>query len=205
MSIERRPIPGFEGRYEAASDGSIYSVRRVFIHESGYEQIIPEKQMTTQLTETGYYRVALTTNGRSKSYRAHRLVAAAFLPNPENLPEVNHLNADRTDNRVSNLEWCTKEQNRQHAVRLRCEGVLGPRSASRKLNPEGVTHARRAFRDGAAYKQIADAYGVSVETIRDAIRGKTWSAVPDPVTSEEAYTLGCQKNGRDGRVIALKL
>ena len=62
-------------------------------------------------TKGGYLRLPLTINNKAKSYLVHRLVALAFIPNPNNYPEVNHKNEDKTDNRVENLEWCDRSYN----------------------------------------------------------------------------------------------
>lgn len=70
----------------------------------------------SQRTQQGYKHVGLTINKKAKSCRVHRLVAIAFIPNPENKPYVNHINGIRSDNRLENLEWVTPSENTRHAV-----------------------------------------------------------------------------------------
>lgn len=65
----------------------------------------------------GYLKVNLIIDGKNKLYSIHRLVAITFIPNPDNLPEVNHINGDKNDNTIFNLEWCTSAENIQHAFR----------------------------------------------------------------------------------------
>lgn len=73
------------------------------------------RELKHDVTHDGYHRVTLYNNGKSKHIPVHRLVANAFIPNPENKPTVNHKNGDKSDNRVSNLEWSTRSENSQHA------------------------------------------------------------------------------------------
>lgn len=73
--------------------------------------------------QQGYYQVTLSINKKPKRFRVHRLVAAAFIPNPENKPYVNHLDGCRSNNKINNLEWCTPAENTQHAIKT---GLMKP-------------------------------------------------------------------------------
>ena len=110
---EWRDVPGWEGLYMVSSAGEV--------RNSKNHRIAP------RTTENGYLRVWFSKNGDVKTFAVHRLVATAFLPNPEDLPEVNHINGRKTDNRVSNLEWCTISHNRKHS-----QYVLGKESGKPK-------------------------------------------------------------------------
>ena len=90
----RKPIKDFEGLYEVDDLGNVYSVRR-------------NKIMSPVIINSGYYTVKLSKNKILTRYLIHRLVAQAFLDNPDNLPCVNHKDEDKTNNSVDNLEWCT--------------------------------------------------------------------------------------------------
>lgn len=103
------PVKGYEGLYEISRDGEIKSVER-FGTRGGIMKIRYNKS-------DGYYRLGLTKNNIQKQKSLHRLLAESFLPNPDNLPEVNHINGDKLDNSLNNLEWCTKQHNIQHAFR----------------------------------------------------------------------------------------
>lgn len=95
-----RPIEGFECLYEVSNLGRVKSF-----------WFNKEKILKPNKTKWGYLYVVLCKDGRKKNYNVHRLVANAFLPNIDNLPEVNHIDEDKTNNRVDNLEWCDKTYN----------------------------------------------------------------------------------------------
>ena len=111
MEEEWKPIKGYEGLYEVSNMGRVKSLHY------GKERI-----MKTPDDLAGYKRVRLTKQ-TIKQKRVHRLVAEAFIPNPMNLPVVNHLDGDKYNNCVSNLEWCTKKENTNHAIKT---GLMKP-------------------------------------------------------------------------------
>ena len=95
---------------------------------AGYENYIVTKQgdvintntghaMKKQVNNCGYHRAELSKKGKQKRYFVHRLVATAYIPNKNNLPQVNHINGDKLDNRVENLEWCDASQNHKHSFK----------------------------------------------------------------------------------------
>lgn len=97
-----KDIPGYDGLYQASNLGRVKSSKGFFYKGT------PDKD--------GYMRVALIKDRKAKTLRIHRLICFAFLPNPENKPQVNHKNGIRTDNRIENLEWCTAKENTIHSV-----------------------------------------------------------------------------------------
>lgn len=105
------PIKGFEGVYEVSNMGQIRSKDRIINHPTG--KAVKRGSILRQFehSKNGYMYVSLCKDGKPKSYLVHRLVAEAFIPNPENKPCVDHINGIRTDCRVENLRWVTHEEN----------------------------------------------------------------------------------------------
>lgn len=102
-----KSIKGYEGIYEINELGKIRSVDRIVERKDGRIRKYKGKELKSATDKGGYAVVELHKNGISKMMRVHRLVAETFLPNPDNLPEVHHLNHDTKDNRVENLKWVT--------------------------------------------------------------------------------------------------
>ena len=96
-----KAVPGYEGLYEVSHLGRVFSVRR-------------GKLRRLNDTGRGYLQVMLSKDGHRAHVLVHRLVAEVFIPNPENKPQVNHINGDKNDNRAENLEWCTMGENLRH-------------------------------------------------------------------------------------------
>lgn len=92
-------VKNYEGFYKIDRYGNVYSLKRNC------------RIMKQQKTKSGYYRIGLSKNGKLNHYFVHRLVAEAFIPNPDGLMEINHKNECKTDNRVENLEWCDRLYN----------------------------------------------------------------------------------------------
>lgn len=122
MILEQwRNIAGFEGRYEVSDEGRVRSVGRAVPsprHGESAKRIVQSKILSANL-RAGYPTInLLMTSGERVSKQVHRLVAAAFIPNPLAYPEINHIDADRTNCRAANLEWCSRSQNVAHAYRI---------------------------------------------------------------------------------------
>lgn len=102
LKVEWKLIEGFDGIYSVSNYGEVRNNRT-------------GKLMKPRKNEKGYLRIGLTTNGKQKCMRVHRLVAQAFIPNPENKPEVNHIDFNKENNCVNNLEWVTCKENSDHS------------------------------------------------------------------------------------------
>lgn len=97
----------------------------------------------------GYERVVLSKHGKPKRIPVHRIVAQAFIPNPNNLPQVNHKNGDKKDNRVENLEWCTRSENQRHRVDILKRGTRPVRCVETGVEYISARHAADAVNSHA--------------------------------------------------------
>lgn len=111
-----RPVVGYEGYYEVSRYGDVSSLDRVIIHSNGRKQFV--KGHTLKPCDVnGYLVVGLCKDGYQKTVCVHRLVAEAFIPNPDHLPQVDHLDCNKKNNDVSNLEWVTAKENTDRAYK----------------------------------------------------------------------------------------
>lgn len=120
----------------------------------------------------GYLYVVLLIDGKRKTFKVHRLVATVFIPNPENKPQVNHINGDKTDNRVENLEWVTGKENMRHAVDTGLNVAnRGEKHGRSKLTNEQVKYIRENP-DDLSGGELAEKFGVTQATISSIQTGK---------------------------------
>lgn len=103
---------------EVSNLGRVRTKDRTIIDKNGRKQFVKGRILRQQLKKSGYMQVAFSVNGKLVHLYVHRMVATCYIPNPNNYPEVNHIDNDRTNNAVSNLEWCTHEYNM--AYREKC-------------------------------------------------------------------------------------
>lgn len=145
-----KDIEGFKGIYQISSDGK---VRRKIGYGCRSERILKNQPIK------GYERAVLHTKGHRTQFLVHRLVAGAFIPNPENKPEVNHKNGIKTDNRAENLEWVTSSENKIHGFR---NGLYTPKRGRENPmygKPGRINHFRLVVcrTTGTVYQSVSDA------------------------------------------------
>ena len=153
-----KDIDGYEGLYQVSSEGRIKSLRRYKKSRGDGITEIGEKLMKLHLNQRGYCQVPLCKDNMVRMFAVHRLVAQAFIPNPDNLPQVNHKNEDKTLNTVENLEWCTNEYNSRY-------GTRGQRIGD-KLRGVQFSDERREKLKGRVFSQETR------KKISDALRGR---------------------------------
>lgn len=159
-----RPVQGYEGRYEVSLDGQVRKT---------------DGTILGQWSKGGYKFVRLSNPRALK--RVHRMVAEAFIPNPENLPFVNHINHDSASNHYTNLEWCTQEHNLAHARaagRMPDNYWCGRRSPTAKLSDQEVREIRNLYTEGNwSQKRLGEKYGVTKSVIGRLLNGETYADV----------------------------
>ena len=112
-----KDIKGYEGMYQVSNLGRVKSLGRIVTRKNGRRLTIQERILKPKPTQNGYLQVKLCySSGKGKWFLVHRLVCEAFHKNPENKPEVNHINEDKLDNRACNLEWVTAKENCNHGT-----------------------------------------------------------------------------------------
>lgn len=167
-----REVPGYEGLYEVSSEGRFRSLDRDVGDGRGGPRNRKGCEKAQSFDQDGYLQVRLCKGGKAKTWKAHRVVAAAFIPNPNGLPAVNHRDCNKQNNAVSNLEWCTGAQNQQHALQ---SGRFSPEKARNgKLKPDQAHEIRAAIATGRSCRSVAFAYGVKPAAVYHIRDGKTW-------------------------------
>lgn len=111
-----RDIPGYEGLYQVSNKGRIKGLPR-FVNNHTGKILLKERILNGYPITKGYIQVQLGTKPKRVLKLVHVLVAQAFIPNPNNYPQVNHINGTKSDNRADNLEWCNNSMNQRHAYR----------------------------------------------------------------------------------------
>lgn len=159
-------IEGYEGHYKISNFGRVFSVKsNIFLS-------------VKRITKDGYNYVALSKDNKPKEMKTHRLVATYFIPNPDNKETVNHIDGNKLNNHVDNLEWCTRHENMQHAYKLGLKKMhRGHEHASSKLTPEQIKEIRatyKPYKKGCSALALGKKYGVHNSTILRIVKNESY-------------------------------
>ena len=113
------PIEGYENLYEVSNLGRVRRLESVVNGKNGSKRKVSGNILKPRAQQNGYLMVNLCKNGIRRSYYMHRIVSTAFIPNPDNKPQVNHKDEDKLNNSVENLEWCTAKENTNYGTRTK--------------------------------------------------------------------------------------
>ncbi|CEQ01670.1 NUMOD4 motif/HNH endonuclease [[Clostridium] sordellii] len=143
---------------------------------SNYGKVINKKgeYLSTKPSKSGYVTTMINGGNLGIIRGLHRIVATVFIPNPENKPEVNHIDGDKTNNRVDNLEWVTKKENQQHEAK-RLKKRSGESCYMSKLDEDIVMEIYNKCKEGKMrYKDIAEEYNVNPSFVSQLVTNRVW-------------------------------
>ena len=169
-----KAIPGYDGVYEASTLGRIRTIDRMVRGVYGSMQIKKGRIRKPSVAWTGYHNVTFWKDGKSiRAEMVHRVVLRTFVGPPAPGQDADHINFDRSDNRLENLRWLTRKENINHSDRAG-RRKLGDRHPNSKLSCESVREIRIRRANGETQKEVGAAFGVHQWTISAIETGKSW-------------------------------
>lgn len=159
-------VDGYENFYQVSNLGRVKSLERIINKNGRCCSIVKCKILLQSIDEDGYLHVTLSRNSKVSRKIVHRLVGFHFIDNPENKPQINHKKGIKTDNRATELEWSTTQENIRHALNT------GLRHT--KITEDNVLEIRQMRLDGMSYKEIGEKFLVANSVIRRILIGESW-------------------------------
>lgn len=175
-----KDIEGYEGLYQVSNLGRVKSLERYFENHSKLQKL-EGKIKAIRIDTGGYYTTDLYCNNKQRTWKVHRLVAMAFIPNPEKKPTVNHKDGNKLNNNVDNLEWCTQHEQNEHFYRL---GLKSKENIDKAIKAMNKANAKKVkcLETGVVYESASDAgrkIGISSSLVMMCCRGKRKSCGKD--------------------------
>lgn len=162
-----KDIKGYEGLYKISSYGRVQSIKT-------------EKHISVHKMKTGYFGIRLWKENKTKYFTIHRLLAIHFIPNPENKREVNHIDSNKANFALTNLEWATPSENMKHAFdsgHVKNNYQKGFNHKQCKLTPSNVRDILSMRKDGKKLREIAEKFNISNRHASGIVRGITYGEI----------------------------
>lgn len=180
--VRVKRIKGFEQLYSITTEGEVIASSKFITGNNGGRIFKEEKTLRPGKTEKGYLFVVLQHKGKKKHKSIHRLVAEAFIPNPENKPIINHKDGNKANNRMDNLEWATYSENSKHAVETGLRKYLnisGEKGGLAKITNEQAKEIREKYHSSPSQtsRKLAKEYGIDKSNILRIVHRKTFKNV----------------------------
>lgn len=167
-----KDIQGYEGLYMISNLGNVKSLTKYAGVNYRKEHILKPA-----INKHGYHRVLLSKDNKHSQKPIHRLVAIAFIPNPENKPEVNHVWGNKGDNRATSLEWNTTTENNNHALNTKLRIMPNGESCYNSKLTESQVKKIKELRGVYSQKEIAKTFNVSQTLISKIFLNRTWKHI----------------------------
>lgn len=161
-----KDITGYEGHYQVSNLGSVRSMNKIAKGKNNSSKFFKGRILQPSLSE-GYLSVGLCKNGKQSTIRVHRLVAKTFIPNPENKRTVNHIDENKLNNNVENLEWATDKENCNHGSRTIKSSVNRYKPVKQLSLSGNLIKVHRGI------KLASEDTGISQKRIVDVLKGRT--------------------------------
>lgn len=176
-----KDVAGYEGIYRINNKGVVMSHDKIARCKCNGKRVIKAHNLTPRLdSRNRYYLVDLCKDGVKTTHILHRLIAKTFLDNPYNLPQVNHIDGNKHNNDVTNLEWCTPSYNMKHAIRMGLKidkGLKGVDNGRCKLTELDVSLIRKRYNEGESISNISKDYIHLQETTSKNPYKASWSMI----------------------------
>lgn len=168
-----KTVEGFEN-YQVSNLGRVKSLEKYYLMRNKHPLLLAEKILKLSKSNK-YLSIGFCINGKQKRISIHRLVALAFIPNLENKPMVNHIDGNKLNNRVENLEWCTAKENTIHSFKIGVnKGNIGEKHPMVKITEKDVLEIRNSK---LTPKVLAEIYNINRTSVYDIKSKRTWKHI----------------------------
>lgn len=173
-----KDISTYEGIYQVSSMGHVKSLDRLAKDRWGGGRLIYGKMITIQCDMHGYRYVHLYKNSKGRNCKVHLLVAKAFIENINNLPFINHIDGDKSNNCINNLEWCTQSENEKHAHQIGLKNHKGENHPRNRFTNDDILEMRRLFDiEKLNQREIGRIMNINYKTVHKIVHRQRWAHI----------------------------